>query len=73
VSSRETRLKMFFKILLWGLIFLLLYKAIRFLLGGIGNISRHHKREKPSGDVDIDESKIEDAHFREIKDSEEKS
>ncbi len=63
---------MFFKILLWGLILLLLYKAISFLLGGIGNISRYHKRENPSGDIDIDESKIEDADFREIKNSEEK-
>lgn len=64
---------MFFRILLWGLIFYLLYKAIGFLLGGSRNIPRFRKGQKPSRSADIDESKIEDADFREIKNSEKKS
>ncbi len=64
---------MFFRILLWGLIFYLLYKAISFLLGGTGNIPKFHKEGKSPRNIDIDKSKIEDADFQEIKDSEEKS
>ncbi|MCK4417394.1 MAG: hypothetical protein KAV99_04445 [Candidatus Latescibacteria bacterium] len=64
---------MFFRILLWGLILYLLYKAISFLLGGTGNIPKFHKGGKSSRNIDIDKSEIEDADFREIKNSEGKS